>query len=231
MRPGLAAIVWFLLAGPTGGAESPPRLTFEPYLVQGFDGVERQAGMGRLSVPARHAQPAAGSIELAVIRLASTAPLPADPIVFLMGGPGIGASVMARVPVYAQLFERLRGVADVILLDQRGTGLSRPSLDCPPRERPLGPGAFESRGTLLAEMRAELDACVAAWHAKGVDPAAYTSRANAGDVETLRLALGATRINLLAFSYGTEVALTLSASTPGAWSAPCWPACAGRTRR
>jgi hypothetical protein len=31
--------------------------------------------------------------------------------------------------VYLQLFDRLRSVADVVLLDQRGTGLSRPALD------------------------------------------------------------------------------------------------------
>src|SRR4029453_17831592 len=129
--------------------EPPQSLKFEPYVVQGFDGVERKGEL-RLKVKARRAQPAAGSIELAVVRLSSTAATPGDPIVFLMGGPGIGASVMARVPPYAQLFERLRTVSDVVLLDQRGTGLSLPSLDCPAREGPLGPGAFARRAPLLA---------------------------------------------------------------------------------
>jgi len=100
-------------------------------------------------------------------------------------------------------------VADVILLDQRGTGLSRPALDCPVRDAPLGPGAFERQSALLAEMLTELTACVATWRARGVDPAAYTSGENAADVAHLRDALGANRVNLLAFSYGTEVALTL----------------------
>jgi hypothetical protein len=62
------------------------------------DGVERHAEWGRLSVPARHAQPARDAIELAVVRLESTATSAGDPIVFLMGGPGIPASVMAQVP-------------------------------------------------------------------------------------------------------------------------------------
>jgi pimeloyl-ACP methyl ester carboxylesterase len=56
-------------------------------------------------------------------------------------------------------------------------------------------------------MLTELRACVASWRARGVDPAAYTSGENAADVLDLRGALGAKRLNLLAFSYGTEVAL------------------------
>jgi pimeloyl-ACP methyl ester carboxylesterase len=209
MRPGFASAVCFLLGVPAGGAEPPQSLKFEPYVVQGFDGVERKGELGRLKVPARRAQPAAGSIELAVVRLASTAATPGDPILFLMGGPGIGASVMGRVPPYAQLFERLRTVSDVILLDQRGTGLSSPSLDCPAREKPLGPGAFESRASLLAEMKTELEACVAAFRARGIDATAYTSRDSAADVSDLRRALGARRVQLLGYSYGTELALTV----------------------
>ena len=100
-------------------------------------------------------------------------------------------------------------MADVVLLDQRGTGLSRPALECPPREQPLGAGAYLSHGALLAEMRAELKECAAAWRAKGVDAAAYTSLENAADVTALREALGARHVNLLAFSYGTEVALNV----------------------
>ena len=209
MRPSAIAVVALCVSGPAVWAEQPPRLRFEPYVIRAFDGVERHAELGRLSVPARHAQPARDAIELAVVRLKSTATSAGDPIVFLMGGPGIPASVMAQVPVYAQLFERLRAVADVILLDQRGTGLSRPALECPVREVPLGSGAFERQSTLLAEMLTEIRPCVATWRARGVDPAAYTSGENAADVADLRDALGADRVNLLAFSYGTEVALTV----------------------
>ena len=209
MRPGFASAVCFLLGVPPGGAEPPQSIKFEPYVVQDLDGVERKGELGRLKVPARRAQPAAGSIELAVVRLASTAATPGDPIVFLMGGPGIGASVMGRVPPYAQLFERLRTVSDVFLLDQRGTGLSRPSVDCPPREKPLGAGAFEARASLLAEMRTELEACLAALRGKGIDAAAYTSLESAADVSDLRRALGARRLQLLGYSYGTELALTV----------------------
>lgn len=209
MRPGFASAVCFLLGVPAGGAEPPQSIKFEPYVVQGLDGVERKGELGQLKVPARRAQPAAGSIELAVVRLASTTATPGDPIVFLMGGPGIGASVMGRVPPYAQLFERLRTASDVILLDQRGTGLSSPSLDCPAREKPLDAGAFETRASLLAAMRTELEACLAALRGKAIDAAAYTSPESAADVSDLRRALGVRRLQLLGYSYGTELALTV----------------------
>ena len=209
MRRNAIAVVAFLVLGPAAWAEQPPGLRFEPHVIRGFDGVERQAELARLSVRARRAPPAGDTIDLAVVRLKSTATSAGDPIVFLMGGPGIPASVMAQVPIYAQLFDRLRAVADVILLDQRGTGLSRPALDCPVREAPLGAGAFENQSALLAEMLTEIRPCVATWRAKAVDPAAYTSGENAADVADLRGALGANRVNLLAFSYGTEVALTV----------------------
>jgi pimeloyl-ACP methyl ester carboxylesterase len=209
MRATVVGVVACLVVAGAGRARPAPPLSFEPYVIRGFDGVERPAELGRLKVPARHAQADGEVIEVAVVRLGTTATSPADPIVFLMGGPGIPASVMARVPVYAQLFDRLRAVADVVLVDQRGTGLSRPLLDCPLREAPLGPGAFERQATLFAEMRTELSGCVAAWRARGVDLAAYTSVEIAGDVAALRQPLEARRLNLLAFSYGTEVALTV----------------------
>jgi pimeloyl-ACP methyl ester carboxylesterase len=182
MRPNAIAVVALFVVGTAAWAEQPARLRFEPYVIQGFDGVERHTELGRFNAPARHAQPAGDTIELAVVRFKSTAMSPGDPIVFLMGGPGIPASVMAQVSVYAQLFDRLGAVADVILLDQRGTGLSSPALDCPVREASLGPGAFERHSALLAEMLTEIRPCVASWRARGVDPAAYTSDENAADV-------------------------------------------------
>lgn len=61
---------------------------------------------------------------------------------WLAGGtivPGVG---MAKVPVYFRLFDKLREVADVILLDQRGTGMSEPNLDC--EHAPLPSDVFEN---------------------------------------------------------------------------------------
>ena len=99
----------------------------EPFVLRGFDGVETPAELIRLTVPANRADSGAGTIDLAFVRLPATGGRPGSPIVFLAGGPGVPGIVMGQVPPYRALFERLRSVADVILLDQRGTGRSTPT--------------------------------------------------------------------------------------------------------
>ena len=135
-------------------AQQPHRgeLKFEPFALVTFDGQSHAAELGHLSVPENRGtrknnndkndkndknkkdknEDSARLIQIAFIRLKSSATHPASPIVFLAGGPGIPGSGISRVPVYYELFEKLRQVADVILLDQRGSGMSSPNLnDCP----------------------------------------------------------------------------------------------------
>ena len=113
---------------------------------------------------------------------------------------------MGQVPPYRALFERLRGIADVILLDQRGTGRTTPGLDCPP-DASLPSDALLDQERALAALLPPLEACAARLLAAGIEPADYTTAASADDIDDLRLALGAERLSLLGFSYGTELAL------------------------
>jgi pimeloyl-ACP methyl ester carboxylesterase len=200
-----------VLAPSTGTAlraqQHPPgHLERAPYVLKTFDGHEYQAELGHLAVRETRRGGRTNTIELAFIRLPSRAPKPGPPIVFLMGGPGIPASVMGRVPPYATLFDRLRDSADVILVDQRGVGLSSPVLACPSTDS-LPASVFESRTSIVSEMRRRTAACAAQWEAQGAAVAAYNSAASADDLENLRQALGVERISVLAFSYGTHVAL------------------------
>jgi pimeloyl-ACP methyl ester carboxylesterase len=71
---------------------------------------------------------AQGPIELAFVRLKSTAEKPGYPVVYPDGGPGSSAINIARVPDYMRAFMKLRETGDVILLDQRGIGRSKPNL-------------------------------------------------------------------------------------------------------
>ncbi|MBP7570950.1 MAG: alpha/beta fold hydrolase [Acidobacteria bacterium] len=89
------------------------------------------------------------------------------------------AAVMERL--VAELRER-----QLILLDQRGTGYSEPSLACDGRE-------WRSCRRRLA--------------AAGIDLGAYNTVENAHDVNDVRVALGLDRVNLRAGSYGTRLAL------------------------
>lgn len=165
------------------------------------------AEFGRLSVPERWEDPASDTIELAFVRFPSTAADPGPPIVYLAGGPGgsgIATARGARFPI----FMALREAGDVIALDQRGTGASRPSLVCPePWSHPLG--ARKTRPALLESLREWSRGCVSHFEGRGVDLAAYHTRANADDIEALRRAIGAKELNLWGISYGTHLALAV----------------------
>ncbi len=201
-----AASAFIALTGAPLGAQERAAFVVEPFTLRGFDGVETAAEMGRLSVPADRADPGSGTVDLAFVRLPSTAEATGSPIVFLAGGPGVPGIVMGQVPPYRALFERLRGIADVILLDQRGTGRTTPALDCPP-DASLPADALLDEEHGLTALLPPLGSCAARLRAEGIDPADYTTAASADDIDDLRRALGSERVSLLGFSYGTELAL------------------------
>lgn len=160
--------------------------------------------LGRLTVPANRATGSDATVDLAFVRLPSTAEHPGDPIVFLNGGPGQAATSMVRYPPAVESLAPLRAIGDVILLDQRGAGMSWPQLECP--EAPASPAFFVEPGAVAAEMAAAMRTCAAALREKGIDPGSFNTRESADDLEDLRRALGARRLDLLGFSYGTHLA-------------------------
>jgi pimeloyl-ACP methyl ester carboxylesterase len=165
-----------------------------------------QAQLGRITVPLRRSHPEAGSVELAFVRLQTAGEKRAAPIVYLAGGPG-GSGVGAARNAYAlPALTRLAQIADVILLDQRGIGMSSPKPACagetlPPQDR------FATSEEMLPRSVAATRACVEEWTAKGVDVAGFTVSESAEDINDLRKALGAPKVSLLAHSYGTFLAL------------------------
>jgi pimeloyl-ACP methyl ester carboxylesterase len=188
-------------------ATASAAIDFKPYTLRTFDGQQHEAEIGTL--------PVTGTIQLSVIRLRSAATSPGSPVVFLSPGPGIAASVLGRVPVYFELFERIRAYADVILLDARGEGMSKPNLDeCAPGPMPSQP--FASEASLIAAYAASVSHCAADWLARGIDLREFTTDARADDIDRLRRAIGANRVSILAFSYGTEVAVSLLRRYPEA---------------
>src|SRR5262245_5108253 len=106
-------------------------LTLEPYSFRTFDGSDHPAELGHLWVRENRRRPSGRLIQIAFVRLKSTAQKPGSPVVFLPGGPGIPGTAMARVPVYYELFQKLQALSDIILPDQRGIGMSSPNTQCP----------------------------------------------------------------------------------------------------
>lgn len=198
------------LAGLALAAEAPQHyageLSLEPFPFQTFDGAIHRAELGRLWVRENRDGASDRLIQIAFVRLPSTAAKPRSPVVFLSGGPGVPGIVVGRVPVYYRLFERLRTLSDVILLDQRGVGMSSPNTACPPGTHPPS-AAFETESGFREALTALARSCADHWRGEGLDVAAYTTAASADDVEDLRVALEADKVSLIAHSYGTAVAL------------------------
>jgi pimeloyl-ACP methyl ester carboxylesterase len=188
--------------------QRPGDVTIEPYRFESADGRTVDAEVGRLVVPENRGDPGSSRIELAFVRFRSTAAEPGPPIVYLAGGPGGSGIATARGPRF-HLFLAMREAGDVIALDQRGVGLSKPNLECPdssldyPLDRPA------RRDEMLRLYRERSRACARFWKARGVDLAAYNTNENADDVEALRQAIGHEQISLWSTSYGTHLALTV----------------------
>lgn len=188
-------------------AEQPTRregeIWFEPAKVQvgGHEG-ER----GHLMVRENRQNSKSNLIELVFIRLKSTTDKPSYPTLYLDGGPGSSAINLAGVPDYMRAFQKLREVGDVILLDQRGVGRSRPSLLYLMSES-LPADVFADREVALRVFKERAKVAADHFRAKGVDILAYNTIESAHDVDDLRKALGAEKLNLVGFSYGTHLGL------------------------
>ncbi|WP_164010172.1 alpha/beta fold hydrolase [Pyxidicoccus trucidator] len=180
-------------------------LRLEPHTFRARDGRTVETELGHLTVPVRHARPEGASLTLRFVRFKSTNPKPGAPIVYLAGGPG-GSGIDAARGVRHDLFLALREVADVIALDQRGTGQStfHPELGHPwsvPLDQPV------DEALLTATLKKATTEAAQAWTAAGVDLGAYTTVESAEDLESLREALGVPRLNLWGISYGTHLGL------------------------
>ena len=188
-------------------AKTSRGLSLKAFELTTFDGARHRVELGRLPVPENRARADGPTITVAFVRLKATTAKPGPPVVFLAGGPGIPGTFLGRAPATYALFERLRALGDVILLDQRGTGLSEPTLQCV-SEASLAEDAFETEDKMAIALGGAVRACAKMVRADGHAPEAYQTNANADDLEDLRSALGAERLRLLATDYGTELALT-----------------------
>jgi len=204
-------IVLALLTSSTAladGATAGEPLAWQPFEIEAYHGKTLEGQIASLAVPERRGSSSERTLEIFFARLPTTAENPAAPIVYLAGGPGGSGIGSARIPGVFETFEALTSIADVILLDPRGAGKSDPGLFCrPPSELPPL-DLFANAPKLEHFMLERIRACRAELEARGFDLAGYTTRESADDLEALRLALGAERLNLLGFSYGTHLGLS-----------------------
>ncbi len=151
-------------------------------------------------------------LKLHYVRFPSTNKNPGPPIVYLAGGPGGSGISTAKYRRFG-LFMALREVADVIALDQRGTGESNDLPRCEsqqtiPQDRAIDDDEFiELNRIALAE-------CFEFWDQQEVDLAAYNTLESVHDLDALRKHLGTAKISLWGISYGSHLALATIKHSP-----------------
>ncbi|MCX7034123.1 MAG: alpha/beta hydrolase [Arenimonas sp.] len=175
-------------------------------LAQPGTGATVRAQCATLEVPEDPARPEGRKIGLKVALAAARAAEPEpDLVIFFAGGPGQSATES-----YASVaggFARLRDKRHVVFMDQRGTGGSNP-LAC---KLPEGIDASQTP-TAAVQVQMAKD-CLAGLDA---DASQYTTTVAASDVEALRQALGAPKLNLYGASYGTRMAQEYARQHPDA---------------
>ena len=183
------------------GQAQDPAIRYEPegcpeIVRREADELAAQVRCGRLHVPENRAEPKGNWISLFVAEVESAADGTNPPLLFLAGGPGDAASA----DLSWWLSSSLQQDSDIVLLDQRGTGYSRPSLNCPEYDEAL-------KDRRVADCRLRLLGA-------GIDLTAYSNEANVADIVDLLLVLKLDTVDLYGKSYGTRLALSLAREIP-----------------
>ncbi|MCE2656853.1 MAG: alpha/beta hydrolase [Rubrivivax sp.] len=171
-------------------------------------GLSQDAWCGSLPRPLDPAVPSGPQIDVQFVVLPALARhKKPDPIVFLAGGPG--QSAVSLAPMVARQFSRSLNRRDLVLVDQRGTGRSAP-LDCGDESpgRPLADASIDTQLRELAQCRERLQRLP---HGQLQH---YSTTVAMADLDAVRAALQAPRINLVGASYGTRAALEYQRQFP-----------------
>ena len=194
---------------------SAPRFEAAPCAFPVPRGYEPECGY--LIVPENRARPDSQSIRLHVAVFRNRAGIPnPDPVIKISGGPG-SSGLNTTGFLLSGALDTVLESRDFVVFDQRGTGYSRPRLDCPERVA-ITPALLGGRLSADESAQAILDAfrrCRERFMAEGIDLSAYHSAASAADIDDLRTVLGYEQWNIYAISYGTRLALTLMRDHPG----------------
>lgn len=142
-----------------------------------------------------------------------------DPLVFMAGGPGSGLELDAsQVKGYWEPWFKGTGLKrDVVLFDQRGTGMSEPRLSCPDFYESI---RYQVANNIKSKESANLSqnalkACYDRLEQQGMDFNQISTIRSANDVIDLMDALSYQEWNLKGESYSTRLALVIDQMSKG----------------
>ena len=191
--PGAATTATWSPAPITWGACSDPSL------------VRAHAQCGMLSVPLDYAHPSGTKIQLAVSRVKHTVPASGYQGVMLVNPGGPGASGLSLAVLGSFVPGGAGNAYDWIGFDPRGVGSSKPALSCDPNyaagpRPPYDPVSKGSVNLWLAKAAAYAQDC---GRSGGALLGHVTTIDAATDMDSIRRALGASKLNFYGYSYGT----------------------------
>ncbi len=166
---------------------------------------------GHVTVPLDYAKPSTGTVDVAMIRMRSSAGgKPRGSLLLNFGGPG-GPGVSALAGSQKEFGFLSKGY-DIVSFDPRGVGLSDP-VSCGDADGDTEPvaGEGEEPAAVLAELRKIAKEC----EAKSGPVLPYMGTVNVSrDLDVMRQALGDKKLNYLGFSYGTRLGAVYAAQFP-----------------
>ncbi|MEU6658188.1 alpha/beta hydrolase [Streptomyces sp. NPDC046821] len=157
-----------------------------------------------LKVPLDHDRPGGRQITVALSRIRHTAKTSQGPLLVNPGGPG-GSGLSLAGFVAGALPKEIAAQYDVIGFDPRGVGKSKPALDCRPGYfNPVRPPSVPATPAIERAGVERAQAFAKACTAKYADVLPYIDTVSTvRDLDLIRAALGAPRINYFGYSYGT----------------------------
>lgn len=182
-----------------------------PYEYTGYKQQKINAQIGSFKVPENRNNPNSRELTLTYVKFPTTSKTPGKPIVYLSGGPGGSATGTAKRSRF-ELFNKLRAASDVILFDQRGTGLSNDLKSCKATSFDLK--IPSDAKVLMTQTISDVKKCVTQWQNQNIDLNGYNTKQNAADLVDLAKALNTDKINLWGISYGSHLAFTAAKYHP-----------------
>ncbi|MCK5725467.1 MAG: alpha/beta hydrolase [Thiotrichaceae bacterium] len=137
-----------------------------------------------------------------------------DPVLNMAGGPGSPAG-LDRQHVFDHWngwFKRINFKRDIILFDQRGAGLSEPSLSCDSYNKAVKESIF--KGSSEKGAHEIINTCYQEMKQKGVPVDQLSTLHSAGDIRDIMDALHYKKWNLYGVSYSTRLAMVVESQNP-----------------
>lgn len=165
---------------------------------------------GELHTPEKN-----GEFILPVVILHADTPAKSDPVVYLQGGPGASAGLHTEGIKRWLSWQRLADIKrDLILIDTRGTGRSKPALTCANYNR-TNQQLFRENKTLSEELSQSYTVtsqCFNDAHKQNpaLDYRHFSTQLSAQDIRALMSHLDYAEWNIIGVSYGTRLALEIS---------------------